>query len=89
MKVRVRAFGMAGGVSLGLYFSFVTFFSLVFGAGEAFPFLALYLPYLKRTPFGVLYGLVGGFVEGFLIAAFFAWLYNKFHKMFYGSTGAS
>jgi len=46
------------------------------------------LPYLTRTPFGVAYGLVAGFIEGFLIAGFFAWLYNKFHKMFYGSKEA-
>jgi hypothetical protein len=88
MKLRVRAFGMAAGVTSGLIFCLVTLYSLVLGRGEAFTYFAFCLPYLTRTPFGVVYGLVGGFIEGFLIAGFFAWLYNKFHKMFYESKEA-
>jgi F0F1-type ATP synthase assembly protein I len=88
MKLRVRAFGMASGLISGVVFCLGTLYSLLFGAGEAFTYFAFFLPYLTRTPFGVAYGLLAGFVEGFLIGAIFAWLYNRFCRMFYGSKEA-
>ncbi len=89
MKLRVRAYGMAFGVLLGLAYCLGTIYSIAFGAGLTYQYYANFLPFLQRSFLGVIIGLVGGFIEGFLIGAFFAWLYNKFHGMIYGSKEAA
>jgi hypothetical protein len=89
MKLRVRAFGMAAGVVLGLAYCMAMILSIAFGAGNTISLMRLVVPFFERNFVGVVAGLAGGFVEGFLVGAFFAWLYNKFYKMLYGSAEAS
>ncbi len=85
MKLRVRAFGLAIGMLLGLAFCLGTIVSVLFGAGLTFGHFASFLPYLERSFFGIVYGLVGGFIEGFLVGAFVAWVYNTSCKALYKS----
>jgi hypothetical protein len=89
MKLRVRAFGLAGGVLLGLAYCIAMILSLAVGTGQSIVALKLVLPFFERSFFGVVYGLVGGFIEGFLVGAFFAWLYNKACKVIYGAAVAN
>jgi hypothetical protein len=89
VKLRVRAFGIAAGVVVGLVFCFVMIMSITAGSGQTVRSIRYVLPLYERNLLGVAVGLVGGFIEGFLVGAFFAWVYNKFHKMLYGSAEAS
>jgi hypothetical protein len=89
MKLRVRAFGMAGGVVLGLAYCIAMIVSIAIGAGKTIGLMRVVVPFFERNFLGVVAGLVGGFIEGFLVGALFAWLYNKFHKMLYGSAEAT
>ena len=83
MKLRVRAFGLAFGVLLGLTLCLGTIYSVALGIGRTYYYYAWVLPFLGRNIFGIVYGLVGGLIEGFLIGAFFAWLYNRFCTALY------
>ena len=77
MKLRVTAFGMAVGVFLAVGFFVATAFSVLFGTGGHIGYLAWILPWFDRNWLGAFIGLVGGFVEGFIVGSAFAWLYNR------------
>ena len=79
MKLNVKAFALAGGITWGLLIFLLTYFFLLMGyPGNTLADIgAVYLGY-SVTWYGAFIGLVYGFVDGLLIGAFFAWLYNKF-----------
>ena len=89
MKLRVRAFGMALGAVIGLACCIAMILSITIGSGQTIRSIGYVLPFYGRNLLGVVAGLIGGFIEGFIVGAFFAWLYNRFHKMLYGSAEAS
>jgi hypothetical protein len=80
MKLQVKAFGLAGGIILGLAFGLMITVSLAVGRGETIGVLRLVLPFFTRSLYGVVYGVIGGFIEGFIVWGFFAWLYNRFYR---------
>ncbi len=90
MKLRIRAFGLALGIVVGLGFFVAILFSLWHGQGVTFsqikPVLGLWV---SRSIGGAIIGLVWGFVYGFIAGGLLAWLYNFFHKMLYRSAPTS
>jgi hypothetical protein len=84
MRLRVRTFGMAGGIVLGLTYAIMIILSLIFGLGQTIGVMKIVVPFFDRSLWGAGYGLLSGFIEGFLVGAFFAWSYNKLNRMFYG-----
>ncbi len=81
MKLNIKAFGLAGGITWGLLILLLTFWFLIMGyQGSVLAKLGnVYIGY-SVTFWGAFIGLVWGFIDGFIIGAFFAWLYNKFVK---------
>ena len=81
MKLNIKAFGLAGGITWGLLILLLTFWFLIMGyQGSVLAKLGnVYIGY-SVTLWGAFIGLVWGFIDGFIIGAFFAWLYNKFVK---------
>jgi len=81
MKLQVKSFAMAGGITWGILILLITFWFLIMGyEGATLAKLGkIYLGY-SVTWFGAFIGLGWGFADGFICCAFFAWLYNKFVK---------
>ena len=81
MKLNIKAFGLAGGITWGLLILLLTFWFLIMGyQGSVLAKLGnVYIGY-SVTIWGAFIGLAWGFIDGFIIGAFFAWLYNKFIK---------
>ena len=81
MKLSIKAFALAGGVFWGVCFGVWTLVlattSIKYGLAFHQLFVGTY-PYYAITPTGALVGLVFGFIDGFVIGAVFAWLYNLF-----------
>jgi hypothetical protein len=78
MKLNVKVFALTGGITWGLLIFAVTYFFLLMGYdGSTLGKLhKIYIGY-SVTWYGGFIGMAYGFVDGLLIAAFFAWLYNK------------
>lgn len=80
MKLDAKAFGLATGVVLGLAGLVATLFSLWWGGGQTITVLAgAYFGYrwsLLGAVVALLWGLVYGFIGGWLIAT----LYNGFAR---------
>jgi len=81
MKLNVKAFALACGIVWGVAILFVTYWLLAFDAsGTTIEKLGkVYLGY-SYSWFGGLIGLIWGFVDGLIVGAIFAWLYNKLAK---------
>ena len=77
MQLRVRAFGIATGVVLGLAILVMTLISLLFGRGETIDALVVPFPGYGRSVVGALVGFLWGFIDGFIFGSLFAWLYNR------------
>jgi hypothetical protein len=84
MKLRSRALGLALGVFGGSVLFLLSIASIVLGGkGEVVGFFANVVPGYRNTFLGAAFGLVCGFIEGFVLGVIIAWLYNRFHKMLY------
>jgi len=89
MKLRVRALGMAGGVVWGVCLLIATLWLLWFGKGTEMSSLKNLYPGYDITYLGAIVGFIWGFVDGFVSGALIAWLYNKFHRIFYKTEATS
>jgi hypothetical protein len=79
MKLNIRAFALTLGIIYGLLLFLTTWWLLA--QGEVFAgkkvFLSYIYPGYKVSPLGSLLGLGYGFIDGTIVGAPFAWLYNK------------
>lgn len=81
MKLSIKAFGLAGGIVWGAIIALCGWLAWLTGWGEETVtlFRTFYFGY-GPTFFGGLLGGLCGLVDGFIIGAVFAWLYNKLAK---------
>jgi len=79
MKLSIRGFSLACGITLGLAVFVLTAWFLIFGyqASLLGKLSNLYLGYSVSWG-GAFIGLLWGFADGLIGGAVFAWLYNKF-----------
>ena len=85
MKLRVRALGLAVGITWGLGIFVATLWDLAWGNGRTLSCLkSFYLGYSVSLG-GAIVGLIWGFVDGLICGALIAWLYNKLQKAIYKS----
>jgi hypothetical protein len=90
MRLRIRAFGLAFGIVVGLGFFVVTLYSLAFGTGASLALFGhMFIAGFSRSVIGAFVGLIWGFVYGFIAGALVAWFYNLFHKVLYKSAAAN
>jgi hypothetical protein len=77
MKLNVKAFALAFGITWGIGLFALTWWIIAFEGvtGEATFISRLYRGY-NISPSGSLIGFVWAFADGFIGAAIFAWLYN-------------
>ncbi len=85
MKLRVGALGLAHGIMWGVGVFVATLLSIQFGRGETIRTLSFIFPGYDWNIGGAFLGLLWGFVDGFVVGALIAWLYNTFCKMLYKS----
>ncbi len=83
MNLRARALGLSLGISLGLVVVIITFLDISYGEGNTLIVLRFIMPGYTVTAAGALVGLLYGIVEGFLLGALVAVLYNWFQKVLY------
>ncbi len=90
MRLRVRAFGMAGGVVLGLaYCIMIDPVSHHWTRADHWRDETCVTVLRKECLSVWCMDWLAGSLKASVVGAFFAWLYNKFHEMLYGSAGAS
>jgi len=77
MRLNVKAFALTCGLVWGIGLFFLTWWIIAFDGATGEPTLIgrLYRGY-SISPAGSFIGLVWAFVDGVIIAAIFAWLYN-------------
>lgn len=78
-KLNILKFGIAGGITTGICVAFTT----ILGIYGLFPeynnlIISIYgvLGY-SISWVGILLGAIYGFIDGFILTAIFAWVYNK------------
>lgn len=78
MKLNVKAFSLSCAILWGLSILLITLWFLIIGyQGNILKTLGnIYLGY-SVSLVGAIIGLIWGFVDGLVIGAIFAWLYNK------------
>jgi hypothetical protein len=85
MKLRARALGLAIGTIWGLTIFLATIGSILMGKGESMAHLTVFLNGYRVSFGGAIVGLIWGVVGGFIFGALVAWLYNILHKAIYKS----
>jgi hypothetical protein len=84
LDLRRRAFGLALGIMVGLFFSLTTCWLLLIDSqGDSFPKLSLLFFGYSFSWVGALIAFFWGFVYGFFFGTFLAWLYNIISRMIY------
>jgi hypothetical protein len=81
MRLNILAFGLAAAIlyTIGVIWTFIMAFTGV----SMIPYELIngfYLSWLSPTVGGLILGAVIAFVDGFIAAVIFAWLYNKIAK---------
>lgn len=78
-KLNALKFGIAGGIATAICIAFTTILG-IFGFFQEYNNLIVsiygFLGYSISWP-GVLLGAIYGFMDGFVLTAIFAWIYNK------------
>ena len=85
MKLRARALGLAIGIVWGLAIFLATIGSVLMGNGETMSKLTVFLTGYRVSFGGAIVGLIWGLVGGFLFGALVAWLYNSISRVIYKS----
>lgn len=83
MKLNVKAFALSFGLVWGFALFLLTWWLIGFDGPSSDPTLIgrLYRGY-SITPVGSFIGLVWAFIDGLIIGAIFAWLYNLISARF-------
>ena len=78
MKLNIKAFALAAGITWGINWFALTWFMMLFDGmtGEITIIGRIYRGF-SLSPIGSLYALVWGFLDGFFIGLLVAWIYNK------------
>ena len=78
MKLNEKNFGIAAGISWGIWLFILTIASAATGYASAFltPIISVY-PGYTITYAGSIVGLIWGFIDAFIGAYVLAWIYNK------------
>ncbi|RKY96480.1 MAG: hypothetical protein DRQ13_05835 [Ignavibacteriae bacterium] len=78
MKLNIKAFALACGILWGLAVLLGTWWLLIWDSpGEIVSKLSSFYIGYSFSWGGALIGLLWGFVDGLIVGAIFAWLYNK------------
>ncbi len=78
MKLNIKAFALACAIVWGLGLFLVTWWVIILdGPNTAMNELARIYRGYTVTPLGSLVGLAWAFVDGLVVGAVFAWLYNR------------
>ena len=85
MKLRVRAFGLAVGIVMGLGIFLITVIEFIRGYGNTLVLLQAVCYGYNVCFLGAVVGFFWGVIYGFLFGAAVAWLYNILHKVIYKS----
>jgi hypothetical protein len=87
LDLRRRAFGLAFGIMVGLFFSLTTcWFLLMDSRGDFFSKLSLLFLGYTFSWQGAAIAFFWGFIYGFFFGAFLAWLYNVISRLIYNSS---
>ena len=76
MKLSIKAFALAAGLSFGLLLFISVFWLMALGYANEETLLTMIYPAFTISPLGSVLGLIYGFIDGALLGALFAWLYN-------------
>ena len=78
MKLNVQAFAITFGIVWGVGLFLITWWIIAFGGVNSEPGLIgrVYIGY-RISPLGSIIGLAWAFVDGLIVGAIFAWLYNR------------
>jgi len=76
-ELKVTAIGMASGVIYGLCLFTCALWAMAIGYSGQFGILSVIYPGYSATLLGSIGGLLYGLIDGFLMGAIFAWIYNK------------
>lgn len=78
MKFNIKAFSLACGIVWGVCVLLSTFWFVITGAsGTTLGKLSKFYIGYSVSWGGAFVGLIWGFVDGLIVGAIFAWLYNK------------
>ncbi len=81
MKLNVKAYALTCGILWGLAVLLGTWWLLIRGAdGEIITKLSAFYIGYSYSWGGAVIGLLWGFVDGLIVGAIFAWVYNKLAK---------
>lgn len=81
MKLNIKSFALAFGVSYGGFLLMLTWWLIVRGyyVGEA-TFIGAVYPFYTVSPFGSVLGALYGFADGAVGGAVVAWVYNRLNS---------
>ena len=82
MRLHIRACGLAVGIVWGMYVFLATIWLLWFRDGATISALSHLYPGYASTYPGAVAGLAWGLLDGFIVGAALASLYNILHKWF-------
>ena len=79
MKLNIKAFALTAGIFYGLFLLVITWWMILLdgASGDATLIGKVYRGYSISIP-GSFVGLAWGFVDGTVMGALFAWVYNYF-----------
>jgi hypothetical protein len=81
MRLNIRALALSAGIVWGLLVFLFTWWLYLRQISVDQPTLVgKVYPFFTISPLGSLLGLVYGFVDGLIVGAAFAWLYNRLAK---------
>ncbi len=81
MKLNIKSFALTCGILWGLAVLLGTWWLLIWGSpGEIISKLSAFYIGYSYSWSGAVIGLLWGFVDGLIVGAIFAWLYNKMAK---------
>ena len=83
MKLNVNALGLACGIMSGVVVAVMTFTNVLWGYPGSYMGLLSDIyrwGYDVNSYWGILAGLIYGFIDGYVGGIIFAWLYNKLVK---------
>lgn len=82
MKFNTKALALASGLIYGFILFVTVWWLIARGYSGQETLLSMIYPYLNISPPGSLLGLIYGFVDGAILGALFAWLYNILCKAY-------
>ena len=78
MKLNIKAFTLASGITWGINWFLVTWWMMALeGISREITFVGKMYPGYSISPVGSLFGLFWGFLDGCLLGFMVSWIYNK------------